>query len=283
MSAFDERLVEKFGYPMPDFDLASYAVRNFGAIDLDLADSRTTVRFRWLTVTAAAIDAASKLLRQLPPGQVTVHCQSNEWTEQTFSSGEEAVEWIAASLAAQGDGRPVTTSHLVASPRDLQSISGRSLNRLEEADDHFSLLFKKWRLSHHRFTSQITETLIRFGDIDRAVIACERTDGKIVFEHVGARITLYDRADDAWMFRLHGRPVSEQPDAKYGRYAESVFRKTLDEGQPRLDHVDAIVNDGRGPVRFRYDRLLLPWQMDNGARVLTTLSYKTDPDTAVAA
>lgn len=281
--AFDEQLTEKFGYPMPDFDLPSYAVRNLGAIDIDLQEAHAVVRFRWLTVTREALETCARVLLDFSARDITVHCETDGWVEQHFATADDAVVWLG-DIGHQTPGATErrASPHFVIQPQNLKAIANRPLNRLEEAEDHFSLFFKKWRISQGQFSSDVTESFVRFGDIDRAVIASERPDGKIVFEHIGARITIYDRADDAWTFRLNGRPVAEQLDQEYGRHVESVFRHALDRGEPQYDHIDAVIQDGRGPMRFRYNRLLLPWQVGANRRLLTSLSFKTEPDAPIS-
>lgn len=278
--AFDEQLTEKFGYPMPDFDLPSYAVRNLGAIDLDVEDDHAVVRFRWLTVTGEALEACARLLLDLSAHNITVHCEAGEWTEQHFAAAEDAIAWLGETQRAMLGGSRASP-HFVIQQQNLKALANRPLSKLEEPEDHFSLFFKKWRISQGQFSNDITESFVRFGDIDRAVIASERQDGKLVFEHIGARITLYNCADDAWTFRLNGRPVADQFDREYGRQVESVFRRALDLREPQYDHIDAVVQDGQGAVRFRYNRLLLPWQHGSNNRILTTLSFKTEPDAPV--
>ena len=278
--AFDEQLTEKFGYPMPDFDLPSYAVRNLGAIDLEVGETNAVLRFRWLTVSGAALEACAQLLLDLSAHNITVHCEAGEWTEHHFAAADDAIAWLADAQSAMLGGRQASP-HFVIQQQNLKALANRPLNRLEEPEDHLSLFFKKWRIAQGQFSTDVTESFVRFGDIDRTIIASERTDGRVVFEHIGARITAYNRADDAWMFRLNGRPVAEQFDREYGRQVESAYRQALDRREPQYDHIDAVVQDGQGAMRFRYNRLLLPWQHGSNGRILTTLSFKTEPDEAI--
>lgn len=282
MPAFDERLTEKFGYPLPDFDLPSYAVRNLGAVDVEIDEGAATVRFRWLTVTGAALDVCARLLLDLSARNIAIHCEADRWIEQHFATADDAVAWLAEEQRAMSVGEGHASPHYVIQRQNLTSISNRPLNRLEESEDHFTLFFKKWRIAQGRYSSDVTDSFVRFGDIDRAVIASERPDGKIVFEHIGARITIYNRTDDSWTFRLSGRPVAEQFDQEYGRQVESVFRRALDRNEPQYDHIDAVIQDGRGAMRFQYNRLLLPWTNGN-QRLLTSLSFKTSPDAPLKA
>jgi hypothetical protein len=281
---FDEQLLAVLGDADPDYDILAYAVRNLGAVDVNVRDQVATLRFRWLTVSRGALASLTRMLITLPVDAVVIHSETKLWNEHRFLNTAEAIEWLEAAQEGGSDiskaiNRQEKSHHLVATPRTLKSIGDRPLSRLEEADDHFSFFFKKWRLAQKKFSTDITEALVRFGDLDRSVVAREQSSNStLVFEHVGSRITLYNRSDDAWTFRFSGRPVTEQPDPEYGRYTDRVFRQVLDSAEPRFDHIDAVVSDGRGAQRFQYDRLLLPWQLNSGERVLTSLSFKTSPD-----
>lgn len=279
-SAYDEKLVERWGYPDPDFDLPSFAVRNMGAIDISADEKNATVTFRWLTVKSDALASATQVLSQLPPSSVTVRCETTSWTDHSFPDPAAAADWIKANRTLWlGTG----ARSVVAMPRQLNSLSARTLSRIEGSDDSLALMFKKWRLAQGRFSEDVVNFLVRFGMHDRAVITRQHPGDDILFEHVGARITLYDRGNPDWTYMASGRPVADQPDPEYGRWAAALFRDVLDRREPSFDHVDAVVRDGQGAARFRYDRLLLPWESDNEARLVTSLSFKTDPDALLQA
>jgi len=279
-SAYDEKLVERWGYPDPDFDLPSFAIRNLGAIDIRVEEQEVTISFRWLTVKSDALISASQVLSQLPPRAVIVRCETSSWTDHSFADPESAIEWINANRALWlgANARSVVTS-----PRKLTALSDRSLSRIEDSDDRLALMFKKWRMSQGRFSDEIPAFLVRFGLLDRTAVARDSTPGDLVWEHFGTRITLYNRTNPDWSYFVAGRPVADQPDQEYGRYASGIFRDILDRRQPTFDHIDAVVRDGSEAARFRYDRLLLPWESSNDTRIITSLSFKTDPDTVVAA
>lgn len=274
--AYEEGLAAKFGYPMPDFDLPSFAVRNFGAIDLEVGTKQITVRFRWLTVTPAAIEVLIEtLLRNPPTASVTIHCEMERWIEQGFSSPEQAVAWIMANRELWvGTG----ARNVITTPRSLKSLSDRSLSHLDHHDDRLALMFKKWRLAHGMFSGDMTEFLVRHSLLDRTVITFQRPEGDPAFEYVGSGVTIYEGANPEWTYTVAGRPMTEQPDPEFGRWSANIYSNVMNESQPTFDHVDAVVRHGKGTGRFRYDRLLLPWVSNGGTRVVTGLSFKTNPD-----
>lgn len=312
---FDDRLLAELGDPDPDYDVIAFAVRNLGFIELRVAVPgvspamprvppvpserkpllgvvapaiplvgkealhSTLIRFRQISVQPKALAAARRLLATFPPGKIDVIYDTEGQNRLAFTDTAAALAWLeSGTLEAASDH---VFRDVAVVPRSLQALSERRLSALEESDDLLALLFKKWRMSGTRFTQETSGFMVRFGLLDRAVIAQE-TDSSIVFAHVGPGLTVYDGHEEGWTYKLTGQPISSQPDANFGRYTEAAFRDVLDQRKPAFDHVDAVIRDRRGSRRNRYDRLLLPWISEAGNRILTTLSYKTAPD-AIAA
>lgn len=279
-SAYDEKLVERWGYPEPDFDLPSFAVRNLGAIDVLVEPQHIVITFRWVTVKHEALAGVTQLLGQLPTREVRICVDANSWTEQSFANPEAATAWLQSNRTlwlGQSERSVVTT------PRTLRTLAERPLSKIEGPDDRLSLLFKKWRLMRGEFTEDIVMFFVQHGMIDRAIVANQRNEGDLAYQHVGADIKLYDREHPDWTYTAAGRPVSEQPDREYGRWAAAIYSDVIERREPAFDHVDAIVRDGNAVSRFRYDRLLLPWQLSSGAKVITGLSFGVSAEPVAAA
>lgn len=260
--------------------MASFAVRNFGAIDLEIDPKTVTIRFRWLTVTPAAIDVLIEtLLRNPRTASVAIHCEMENWIERGFSSPEEAAAWITANRELWvGTG----ARNVITTPRSLKSLSDRSLSHLDHGDDRLALMFKKWRLAHGMFSGEMTEFLVRHNLLDRTVITFQRPEGDPAFEYVGSGVTIYEGANPEWTYTVAGRPMTDQPDPEFGKWSSSIYSNVMHQAEPTFDHVDAVVRYGKGTGRFRYDRLLLPWVSGSGTRVVTGLSFKTNPDAMAA-
>ena len=278
---FDDRLLVMLGDPDPDYDLVSYAVRNLGFVDVLVPDKNdvTTVRIRELAVTAPALFAASELIARLSAGPVAVISGNERWTERRFDEPAEAVAWLRERTNAE-----VLTSgfsDIAVVPQDLGRLSNRRLNSLDQDDDRLALLFKKWRIASGRYSYGTTEFMVNFGLLDRAAMARPAEAGSIVWDHLGQKLNMYERDDKTWHLALVGQPVGQQSDANYGTFVHHSFKQTLESRTPRLDHVDAVIRNRRGAHRSRYDRLILPWDTEDGGRIITTLSYKTDRDVEI--
>jgi hypothetical protein len=271
-SAYDENLLQRWGYPDPDFDLPSFAVRNLGAIDVYVGPEQTRVTFRWQTVKPDALASGLELLGRLPERSVVVRAEAGTWTEETFSSPEYAADWIKANSVLVRSG---SSRNMLTKPRHLRALSERPLARIEEPDDRLALIFKKWRLSHGRFNSDIASFLVSFGLIDRTLVVSEsKSNHELFFEHVGSAFALYEKHDQSWIFQAQGLRVSDQLDPDFGRWIDTTYRGVLDECQPRFDYVDTVIQArGAEPYRFCYDRLLLPWQGPDGVNLISGTSY----------
>ncbi len=275
---YDHGLLQELGDPDPDYDIIEYAVRNLGFVSVDAqgaGEFAALIRFRRLCLTDTALSVTRRLIATLPNGPIKIMCETEQWEEFSFPDADAALSWLSSgSPTLAGTFRDITTL-----PRGLSSLSERRLNSLDQHEDLFALLFKKWRMTSGVFTPDFAQFMVRFGILDRAVIAAE-SQSSLVFQHIGLNINLYaGHQEEGWNFRMAGQPVSAQPDPNVAKYTELAFRNSLDKNEPAFDHVDAVIRDTEGARRHRYDRLLLPWRSNEGeVRMVTTLSYKTDPD-----
>lgn len=285
---YDERFLAALGDRDPDYDIVRYAVRHLGYVEVDLRgggepgaspSGAATLRFRELTASPKALAEASRLLTEAPDRAVEIAREADKWETFSFVNSEAALAWLESGQLLRHAVTPFRDVAII--PRDLRLLAERRLSvKLEQSDDKLALMFKKWRMSSGEFRNDIPEFLVRCGLLDRSVIAQESGDRELICEHLGIELNMYDgeSTDRHWQFEIIGKPVSSQPDANYGRYAEATYRETLERNAPAFDHVDALIRTANAAHRSRYDRLLLPWRGTSGQRVVTALSYKTAPD-----
>jgi hypothetical protein len=110
---------------------------------------------------------------------------------------------------------------------------------------------------------------------ERAMVA-ERdpATGVFRFRHSGGSIQLYG-AD--WSSTATGRPLSQQPDGAYGRWIEQGCAAVDDSGTARIELVHAAVTGAdRQLRRWRYERVMLPFEAGDGRRMLMSISAR-DP------
>src|SRR5258708_6398789 len=274
---YDSDLLAELGEVDPDFDLIDYCVRNLGMVYIVTENELTRVRFRWVGVSSVALRAADDILLTLPQSAIRIACEEAQWTERQFADAPTALAWLVNEQQSAFQYSDVATSS-----RDLNYLSNRRLSSLSENDDKLALLFKKWRIAGRKFSPDVALFLTQFGLLDRAVLARQTEAKSIVWEHIGTHLNMYGTAD--WQHMLVGRPVTDQPDRNYGKYTATVFRSALEADEPRFDHVDAVIRERSGVAhRSRYDRLVLPWRSQFNEKIVTTLSYKTQPDALIAA
>lgn len=269
-------LGEALGYPDPDFDVWSYAVRNLGAVEISVENGEIVVSMRSATAHADAVNAAERFLATLGDSPVRLRYEIGAWIEETYDGLHEAIGRMAGALAETA--RESRRIAFTAKSRKLDMLSEYRLNRIDTTEERLSLLFKKWRLSHGTFDAETASFLVRFGLLDRTAIVSEAAgDGSLVFEHWGTAFQAYETYDKSWSFAAPGVPIANQPDPEYGRWVDRTYRAVLDERRPRFEYVDAVIQARTAaaePYRSRYDRLLLPWQSSTGRRIVTGTSYQ---------
>lgn len=268
-------LAEALGYPDPDFDVWSYAVRNLGAVEIAVGPQETVVSMRTATADAKAVGGAERFLAEHPgPNPVRLRYEIGTWIEETCETPRQAIGRMATALAdAARESRRIA---FAAKARNVEMLAEYRLNKIETPEERFSLLFKKWRLTRGIFDSDTASFLVRFGLIDRTFVVGESpNDRSLVFEHVGLGFRAYDSYDEAWAFSTNGVPIANQPDPDYGRWIDRTYRNVLTAREPRFEYVDAVIQARGGePYRSRYDRLLLPWQSVEGRGIVTGISYQ---------
>ena len=267
-------LGEALGYPDPDFDIWGYAIRNLGAVEIAVGDDDTTVTMRTATAHAEAIRVAGQVLPGLGEQPVRLRYEIGTWIEETCEDPHQAIGRMTSALAdAAHQPRRVA---FVSKMRRLTTLSESRLNKIETADERFSLLFKKWRMSQALFDPEMANFLVRFALIDRTAVVGESTSGDLVFEHAGYGFKAYESYDKAWALHAQGMRIADQPDPDYGHWIDRTYRNVLNEAQPRFEYVDAVIQARSAePYRSRYDRLILPWRDHSGGRMLTGTSYQT--------
>jgi hypothetical protein len=124
----------------------------------------------------------------------------------------------------------------------------------------------------------------RRGRIDRTTLARlldAPLSGSLLLARIGAgdrpileawprRLGLY--SDEA-LGKLIGRPFDEHPLHGYSVRATGGYREVHRSKAPRLDLIEAVIRpEGGRTMRLRYERLLLPWQAEDGTHFVGSLS-----------
>ena len=67
-----------------------------------------------------------------------------------------------------------------------------------------------------------------------------------------------------WLSRIRGLRVEDQPDYAYGKWVASLYREVLQQPDPSLHDVDAVIRWPHQPrVSYRYQRLVVPFEAES--------------------
>lgn len=92
----------------------------------------------------------------------------------------------------------------------------------------------------------------------------------------------YDATATAWLRRGRGLRLEDQADQAYGAWVARAYRAVAQSGEPALDLVDASVRWPQRKQRFRYLRLLLPVEAEDGRRLIVSASTVTEDRAGLA-
>lgn len=257
-------LQARLGYQDPDFDLAGYAVRNLGHVELKIEAARRAIAFRPYCVNNRAIQEVIGHLASAGEGPIILRYFVDKWQEETLDGPREAVERLGllANLDRQRGGMPA----FVSTQRNLADLARPEFQAFEP-------LFRKWRVQLHRFGDQTVDFLVRYNLLSRTVIASRNTATREpVFKFIGDGFSFYE---SDWGLKAIGEPIANQPDRDYGRWTAKIYENAIDGDQPVLEDVDARIwgGPGLGTRHSRYRRLLLPWTTSSNEKVVTCISF----------
>lgn len=105
------------------------------------------------------------------------------------------------------------------------------------------------------------------------VIRALAGSGEPVFHTLGPGWQIYQ--DRKWINRSLGRPLTDQPDVRYGQWIAAYLRTALEAQGPTLSKVEAIISDPTNGSRKQsnYTRLTLPLRLANGAPALLSTPH----------
>jgi hypothetical protein len=125
-----------------------------------------------------------------------------------------------------------------------------------------------WQEKAFRFDDDVVPFLKSAGIFDRSVLIepSERAMGGIFMLH-GAGFTLFG-AD--WPDNSIGMPVTDQPDAVYGRWVAKDYERIFRDRKPRALRVEAKIRSYPGHTpRRSYACMRLPWTAGSSPLILT--------------
>ena len=257
------RILEGLGAANADFDAADYVVRNLGFVLIIDRPDFLRLRLRPLLVSGQAVAALFFYLAERAPRRAAIAWFGDAWHDEVCGNAKDLLARLSALLHTSTRG-PVPEPY-IATRRSMDTV-------LTQAGHPFAPLLRAW-LKGSR--DELLGAAREYGLWDRAnVVERDPGRGDFVFRHVGKSIQVYS---PDWGTRAVGRRLAEQPDSAYGRWIEAGCAAADDARMARCELVHASVNWRDGEMRrWRYERLMLPFETAEGRRVVMSISAR-DP------
>src|SRR5271166_285346 len=252
------------GDPDPDYDAASFAVKNLGFIKFQIFDSSIIeIELHPQNTELPALLAVQQQLFATRVKLFRIKYFDTSWKSEILPSSESAVSRLAELCSPKF--APAGEEKFVVEPQDFSRLFNA-----EESPLH--LLAQKWRMSFGHFDPSVISFAIKKDLLSRLIIVGVKPRGaEPIFRFIGDGHTNW--LDGNYHLHAIGEKVEDQPDKNYGQWVSQFYKSVASTGQPRYDYVTAAIERPPGTFTTRYERLLLPWKTPSD-EVLVTLSSR---------
>ena len=260
------------GDPSPDYDGASFAVKNLGFVKFQVLDqSVIEIELHPHNVELPALLAVQTQLLTSTVRLFRIRYFTTSWQSEILSAPDLAVSRLSELCAPKFV--PAAKDRFLVEPQDYSKL-------YDGAEGPLHLLAQKWRMSFGHFDPSVISFAIKQQLLSRMTIAGVKPPGSDpIFRFIGDGHANWLDSD----YHLHaiGEKMENQPDKEYGRWVSQFYKSVASTGQPRYDYVTASIQRSPGTFMTRYERLLLPWKTSSD-EVLATLSSRGLRDDGVS-
>ena len=239
-SAFDGRKL--------DLNFIKYLVDELGFVALTQLESHRAARLQLRPAIAApaGVAAALYVLLDKRPDRIVISHPRDGCSDELFVKISRAVDRVADLVSVAPDAREA--------PAFLRQHC--PLRALLAETTPLSSLFQHWADAGRRPDYAAAPNRLEEMAKGRFMVV-EPRDERLVIAAMGNGFISYDMR---WRATAAGRPVDDQPDHAYGRWAHDTFREALLHHQPSGYDVDAIIKRPHAgdEIRLRYRMIMLP-------------------------
>jgi hypothetical protein len=240
-------------YPLADFDLSAYAIRNLGFVWFRPEPNGARIKLRADLFTKACFERVVRLvLEQQIHRLVIEHEAAGEPIEVLHNTNDiiARLDFLRGTTPGESPRPGYIIERL-----DLGRLRHGKRRRLEEA-------FLAWERCRGQLPSDF-EPLRRIGAFDGAhLLVTLKGQDQSVIRTWPSNIGCYSASESAGLI---GRDLSDQPDSSFGEWAARPYYQVAREAAARLDLVEAVIRPCNRPsLVSRYERLLLPWRTSSG-------------------
>jgi hypothetical protein len=258
------RLREMVTSPEPDDAVMADAARKLGFVLVrERGQAVQAEMCPALVKPAALIGLYYSLLGLRPQRIVLSRFTAHGISHELFDDVSELAATIERGINDDRIRRyqPVYTS----SPRPLKQLERSRYAR-------FAPVVALWRSGRGRLPNNLVSLLNGHRLQGRAALLRNPSGtGRLVYEHVGSSYSFLGNACQPLL--LIGQDIEMLPDRAYGGKAARSYYECLNDQEPRLETVNAVMRRADGQsVWSYYDRVLLPWRTAGGTRFVLGLS-----------
>jgi len=249
------------GDPNPDYDAASFAVKNLGFIKFQVLDgSIVEIELHPRNVQLPALLAVQQQLLSCQVKLFRIKYFDTAWHSEIMTSVTPTISRLSELCAQQA--APPPSDRFLVEPQDYSQL-------FRQRENPLVFMIQKWRMSFGHFDPTVIPFAIKHQLLSRMVIVGVRPRvAEPVFRFIGdGHANWLDTHE-----HLHaiGEKLENLPDKDYGGWVSEFYKSVASTGEPRYDYVTAAIQRRPDTYVTRYERLLLPWKTPS-EEVLVTL------------
>ena len=249
------------GDPNPDYDAASFAVKNLGFIKFQVLDgSIVEIELHPRNVQLPALLAVQQQLLSCQVKLFRIKYFDTAWHSEIMTSVTPTISRLSELCAREA--APPPSDRFLVEPQDYSQL-------FRQRENPLVFMIQKWRMSFGHFDPTVIPFAIKHQLLSRMVIVGVRPRvAEPVFRFIGdGHANWLDTHE-----HLHaiGEKLENLPDKDYGGWVSEFYKSVASTGEPRYDYVTAAIQRRPDTYVTRYERLLLPWKTPS-EEVLVTL------------
>ncbi len=249
------------GDPNPDYDAASFAVKNLGFIKFQVLDgSIVEIELHPRNVQLPALLGVQQQLLSCQVKLFRIKYFDTAWHSEIMTSVTPTISRLSELCAREA--APPPSDRFLVEPQDYSQL-------FRQRENPLVFMIQKWRMSFGHFDPTVIPFAIKHQLLSRMVIVGVRPRvAEPVFRFIGdGHANWLDTHE-----HLHaiGEKLENLPDKDYGGWVSEFYKSVASTGEPRYDYVTAAIQRRPDTYVTRYERLLLPWKTPS-EEVLVTL------------
>jgi hypothetical protein len=232
------------------------AARDLGHVIYRWGPSQIHVRWRpSFTSPASHLRLMNWLHNDRPQRAVLSYLVDENWCDEIIGPAQTIIQRIDQLMARYGGGEAGCAR------RELRSV------RLDRLSKGFAEAIQYWRDFRDDFDPDRTVPILRQVLSQRDTLFECQAPGTFIMRAVGNG---RPERVQKWMNRAHGLCIRSTPDSFFGRMCAEAYQEADRAFEPLVDDVDALTTwSGRGRLRHRFHRLILPFRSTDRRWIVT--------------